>query len=299
MIPPEYASLIVELVEKAGLLRRDMVQKKEFDKWEGRLARIEQKVSALAERLAPDDPALAKALRTAWEMPARSLAFRNAEHKKELDRAAAEKHIVLLGDSILDNRAYTSGDPDVVTHLGAILPPGWTATLLAVDGATTTDVARQAGGIPHSATHVVLSVGGNDALMNSDVLQAPVRASADALVLLADRLVAFEATYRAAVKALVAAGRRLTLCTIYEGAFAPEQTRVVRPALVLFNDVILRVAFEQRLDVIELRAICVDPDDYANPIEPSGRGGLKIAGAIARAVGALPAATASRVFVGP
>ena len=27
------------------------------------------------------------------------------------------KHIVLLGDSIFDNRPYTGGKPDVVTHL--------------------------------------------------------------------------------------------------------------------------------------------------------------------------------------
>jgi len=40
------------------------------------------------------------------------------------------------------------------------------------------------------------------------------------------------------------------------------------------------------LDVLELRLICTEPEDYANPIEPSGQGGLKIARAIARAIGA-------------
>ena len=40
--------------------------------------------------------------------------------------------------------------------------------------------------------------------------------------------------------------------------------------------------------VIELRAVCRDPEDYANPIEPSGRGGLKIARAIAEAANAAP-----------
>jgi hypothetical protein len=29
------------------------------------------------------DPEFAKALRTAWQMPARSLAFRNADHQKK------------------------------------------------------------------------------------------------------------------------------------------------------------------------------------------------------------------------
>jgi hypothetical protein len=33
-------------------------------------------------------------------------------------------HIVLLGDSIFDNDAYTNGKPDVVTHLRRALAPG-------------------------------------------------------------------------------------------------------------------------------------------------------------------------------
>ena len=81
---PEIATLLIELVEKVGLLRRDMQQKKELEKYEGRFARIEQKFSALAERISQDDPDFAKTLRTAWQLPARSLAFRNAEHQKEL-----------------------------------------------------------------------------------------------------------------------------------------------------------------------------------------------------------------------
>jgi hypothetical protein len=79
---PELVPLLVELVEKIGLLRRDLRQKQDPEKYEGRLARIEQKVSALTEHVSLTDPALAKALRTAWEMPARSLAFRNAAHQK-------------------------------------------------------------------------------------------------------------------------------------------------------------------------------------------------------------------------
>jgi hypothetical protein len=80
----EIAALLVELIEKVGLLRRDMQHKKEFDKYEARFQRIEQKFNALAERLSLEDPDLAKALRTAWQLPARSLAFRNADHQKDL-----------------------------------------------------------------------------------------------------------------------------------------------------------------------------------------------------------------------
>lgn len=83
MIDKELAALIVDFVEKVGLLRRDLQHKQELEKYEGRMARIEQKLSALAEKVSADDPELAKALRTAWQLPARSLAFRNAGHQKK------------------------------------------------------------------------------------------------------------------------------------------------------------------------------------------------------------------------
>jgi hypothetical protein len=84
VIEKDIAGLLIELIEKVGLLRRDMQQKKELDKYEARFQRIEQKFNALAERLAVEDPEFAKALRTAWQLPARSLAFRNADHQREL-----------------------------------------------------------------------------------------------------------------------------------------------------------------------------------------------------------------------
>lgn len=83
MIEKELATLIVDFVEKVGLLRRELQHKQDLEKYEGRVARIEQKLSALAEKVSAEDPALAKALRTAWQLPARSLAFRNAEHQKK------------------------------------------------------------------------------------------------------------------------------------------------------------------------------------------------------------------------
>jgi hypothetical protein len=89
MLDPAVARLIVELVEKMGLVRRDMVHRKEIEKYEARLDRVEKKLSQLADHVAADDPALAKQLRTAWQMPARSLAFRNADHQKELKRPDA------------------------------------------------------------------------------------------------------------------------------------------------------------------------------------------------------------------
>jgi hypothetical protein len=59
--------------------------------------------------------------------------------------------------------------------------------------------------------------------------------------------------------------------------------RLAATAMAVFDDRILRVALEHGLPVIELRAVCNRPENYANPIEPSSIGGEKIARAIVRA----------------
>jgi lysophospholipase L1-like esterase len=189
-------------------------------------------------------------------------------------------HVVLLGDSIFDNGSYTRGEPDVVTHLRSVLPAGARATLCAVDGATTAGLARQLTRVPPDATHLVVAIGGNDALGNVDLLDRRVSSTAEALTLFADRVDAFETAYQAALAPVLALGRRTAVCTIYNGNLEPARARIARVALTLFNDVIVRFGFEHRLPTIDLRLVCCDAADYANPIEPSGPGGLKIARAI-------------------
>lgn len=77
------AARLTELIEKIGLMRREMQHQGDLDRYEARFARIEQKFSALAETIAQSDTALAASLRSAWRLPARSLAFRNAEHRQK------------------------------------------------------------------------------------------------------------------------------------------------------------------------------------------------------------------------
>ena len=190
-------------------------------------------------------------------------------------------HVVLLGDSIFDNGAYVRGGPDVGAQVRAALPTGWTATLRAIDGSTSADVEPQLRNLPPDATHLVLSVGGNDALMREDVLRATVRTGAEAFLLLAGAVDDFEHSYRTAVRAVLAVGIPVVVCTIYNGNFAlPEYQRCVRVAIAAYDDVILRVAAENQLPVIDLRGICAEPQDYANDIEPSVVGGAKIANAV-------------------
>src|ERR1041385_9467794 len=113
-------------------------------------------------------------------------------------------HIALLGDSILDNKAYTSGKPDVATHLRRLTPPDVQVTLCAIDGSTTFDLDRQIASVPPDASHIVISIGGNDALLNSDFLALPVASTTQALSVFAERINRFESAYRSALDAVLA-----------------------------------------------------------------------------------------------
>ena len=187
----------------------------------------------------------------------------------------------MLGDSIFDNGVYVSGGPDVVQQLRGELPSGWSATLLAVDGDVTTGVARQLRSAPGDATHLVVSVGGNDALGFSGLLQQPVGSVGEGLLLLAGAQQQFAANYEAMLDAVLAAGLPTAVCTIYDTRQSEPGHPMIRTGIALFNDCITRSAFSRRVPLIDLRLICTEPADYANPIEPSVQGGRKIARAIA------------------
>jgi lysophospholipase L1-like esterase len=195
-------------------------------------------------------------------------------------------HVALLGDSILDNGAYVRrGEPDVVAQLQAKLPQGWKATLCAVDGAVTSGVAGQLSRLPTDASHLIVSVGGNDALRSSGILREQARSVAEVITRFAAVQDEFARSYRAMLDTILERRLPTALCTIYDARFPdPQEQRLVVTALSIFNDVITREAFSRRLSLIDLRLICNEPDDYANPIEPSAKGGDKIAGAIAQVV---------------
>jgi hypothetical protein len=194
-------------------------------------------------------------------------------------------HIVLLGDSIFDNAAYVGSGPDVITQLRGVLPSSWKATLLAVDGAVSADVSYQIERIPKDATHLVVSVGGNDALGHVGILEERATSSAGVLMRLADLAEGFSRRYRRTLDDVLRRRLPTIACTIYEGNFPdPVMQRLARTALMVFNDAIVRHAVETETDLIDLRLICREPGDYANPIEPSVQGGERIAQAIVTAI---------------
>lgn len=210
-------------------------------------------------------------------------------------------NVVLLGDSTLDNAAYVAPGQAVSEQLQRMLAAGLRATLLARDGDVIAGIATQLQGLPGDASHLVISVGGNDALRQSGILSEPARSVADALDRLAQVQDGFAAAYRAMLDAAEARKLPLAVCTIYNAAFPDERSRrLAATALAVLNDVITRQAAARGLALIDLRSIFDRDADYANAIEPSAEGGRKFAAAIAAYVEAGDTVRRrSEIFVGP
>lgn len=203
-----------------------------------------------------------------------------------VDRLASTMpHLVLLGDSILDNVTYVTPGPNVLTQVRAVMPASWRVSQLAFDGSVAKDVEAQLQNLPQDASHLVISAGGNDMLQEVDLLVCPVSTATEALLLLDDAVREFEAAYRNLISLALERGLPLVLCAVYDCNFQdPQFQRCARLAIALYNDVIIRVAAENKLPAIDLRFVCCEPAHYANDIEPSVAGGERIAAAIAKAV---------------
>jgi lysophospholipase L1-like esterase len=215
-------------------------------------------------------------------------------------QTAAAGHVVLLGDSIFDNKSYVGGGPDVAAHLRGRLPAGWRATLAAVNGAVTGEVRGQLARAPAEATWLVVSIGGNDAARQERILGEAARSVGEGLGRLAAVRERFRQDYDAMLDAVL--GRRVpvAVCTVYDPRFPdPARRRLAIAGLTLFNDVITRAAFARGLPLLDLRLLCDEDGDFANPIEPSVQGGGMIAAEIARLVTAAePGRRRSEVFAG-
>jgi lysophospholipase L1-like esterase len=223
-----------------------------------------------------------------------------------------DKRIILLGDSIIDNRSYVlDGELDVTNHLKKLYAgqPDVSITNNAVDGDTMYDLERN-----HldeeelqNASHTIVSIGGNDLLHNISFLQTTSELSEvmgkDARIgkwgareLNPTRNKVFEETYFEIIKPFTKQYEtivanlsnhraKLLLCTVYEGDLVDSDefsdvNNSSKTMVSVFNDIVYRTANKYDADVLELREIFVSSEDYANPIEPSHIGGGKLAKAI-------------------
>ena len=185
--------------------------------------------------------------------------------------------LILLGDSIFDNAAYVPNGPAVIDHLQEMLPEGWRATLVARDGDMVCHVSEQIPSVPADATHLVLSIGGNDALNSIDSLSRPTESVRMALCHLSEIRIGFRRAYRTMLWQLLDLQLPIAVCTIYDAV--PNLSPDLQTALCLFNDTIIREANAAHVPIIDLRNICTEASDYSavSPIEPSAQGGEKIA----------------------
>ena len=222
------------------------------------------------------------------------------------------KNILLLGDSIIDNRSYVLKDElDVTAHLIKLYldQPDVSITNNAVDGDTMYDLQYNHLDTPdiEEASHIIVSIGGNDLLHNISFLQKTSELSKvmskDARIekwgvreLNPSRNRVFEETYfeiiqpfskqyETIVANLSNHRAKLLLCTVYEGDLVDSDefsdvNNSSKTMVSVFNDIVYRTANKYGADVLELREIFVSSEDYANPIEPSHIGGGKLAKAI-------------------
>lgn len=197
-------------------------------------------------------------------------------------KASTMKHVAMLGDSIFDNGSYVGGVPDVRAQAQALLPDAKVISA-ARDGAVMADIEFQIRQIPDSVGHIVVSIGGNDALRASGILDESASSVSDALDRLGSIRKEFSRSYARMIKILLDRRVPLACCSIYEPRFPdPARRRAAANGLTLLNDVITREVFRAGANLIDLRLICDSDEDFANPIEPSAVGGAKIAHAIAR-----------------
>ena len=194
--------------------------------------------------------------------------------------------VILLGDSIIDNKFYvSSGELSVTEHLEKMSEVMFKQ--LAVDGHTTKDVLNlQLDQLPNICTHKVLSIGGNDLLEQVSFLKnREVLTVKEIMEQAVCKLAPIKKRYRTIVEKLSQQNSKLLLCTVYEGNLSDDlflrDIAFASQAMVsMLNDVIYSTAATYKVDVLELRNIFTNPEDYANPIEPSHVGGKKLAKSI-------------------
>jgi len=205
------------------------------------------------------------------------------------------KHIVLLGDSIFDNNSYVnSGELDVPNQLRSLVGHRSRITNLAVDGHKIRHVKNQLDNLPPSATNLFVSVGGNDGLGHLSIFNSHVSTVGEALRQMYRIGNNFKKRYSEMVDLVLSYNIPTAFCSIYYPRFdarslnrvqhymtaiqnGREIQEMAMAAETIFNDIITYEIFKRKIPLIDLRVLCDDDEDFANPIEPSCIGGMKIA----------------------
>lgn len=193
-------------------------------------------------------------------------------------------NIVLAGDYIFDNAAYVIPGRSVAGCLVQQIGLLDRVTLLAEENATIEDVSGQMSGMPNDTTHVIISVGGNDAWGSLWLLDTPAASVKNALEKMCVVADIFRGRYRKMLVALAARDVPLVVCAICN--HSPGLSGAQSAALAVFNDVISEEAGRAGIPVIDLRVVLRVAEDFssASPTGPSHLGSRKIAMAIVNAI---------------
>ena len=196
----------------------------------------------------------------------------------------AIRHIVLFGDAMGDLQRVQQerGPGGLEGRLMPNDPEPWKLTLLSADRVVRRSITTE---IPPDATHIVISIEGNRAIQSSGLLASAPASYEEGLSRLSYAADEFERE----VRALIAAARTVALPTVICIMFPPHyeepvHQRAAATALAIFNDRIIHRAADAQMGMVDLRAACTEPGDYANETQLSGNGLRKAAGLIWRAL---------------
>lgn len=147
-------------------------------------------------------------------------------------------HIAMLGDSVFGNASYVGGAPDVWAQLQSLLTDVEVSSA-ARDGAVIAGISQQLRQIPRSATHIMVSIGGNDAIGASGVIDEKAASVAEALEKIDAIRDRFERSYAGMVELVLERSLPVAFCSIYEPRFPDRaRRRAAATALAVLNDVI-------------------------------------------------------------
>ena len=197
------------------------------------------------------------------------------------------KHVVLLGDFDLRQQGLCRRRARRASSSSARrLPSGWTATLAARDGSTTADIKGQLKACPQDATHLVVCVGGNDALRHKAMHRGEGAARWPRCSTSSPR--SRPSSRRTTAPCSTSCWRRScrprSAPSTRRATRIPTRARSRRPGSPCSTTSSLREAFARGLPLIDLRLIFDDDADYANDIEPSVKAAPRSPSAIATLV---------------
>jgi len=192
---------------------------------------------------------------------------------KRVESFTSNRIIILLGDSMLENKYYVKEGKSIIDFLKESFDKIYS---FAVDGTTITGIYQQIKKIPqnfnNNDTYIFLSVGGNDIIE---------RAQSGSTIENIDTI--FE-EYMKMVESLKTKmfDSKIVLLTLYYPA--SKDYHLYYGMIKDWNQKLEYFALRNEMQVIKTNQILSDPNDFINNIEPSKLGGEKLAESILNVV---------------